>query len=154
MTVCISGRDWYWRTQDSFCRSTYLMCANALPVHIMCMCAACLCQGHWITWNWNSDWSWTTMWVLGMEARSPERAASALNHRAISPVLISNPAPQLFVDLKDERNFTSLRRMLQDSFYWSFFFFLFSFMCVNMVYIHVWMHIYTCVYMQIYVLCE
>jgi hypothetical protein len=31
-------------------------------------------------------WLWATMWLLGIELRTSGRAASALNHRAISPV--------------------------------------------------------------------
>ena len=42
---------------------------------------------HWhqISWNWSYRQVWAAIWVLGLEPGSSGRAASALNHWAISP---------------------------------------------------------------------
>ena len=55
--------------------------------------------GRWIPRNWSDRWLWAATWVLGVEPGASLRA-SALNHWAISPVLISrllrNPHADLF----------------------------------------------------------
>ena len=56
------------------------MCTGVLPV---CM-SVWRCQ---IPWNWRQLWA--AMWVLGIEPRSSGRTASALNHWADSPALVS-----------------------------------------------------------------
>ena len=54
------------------------MCNCVLPA---CM-YMCRCQ---VSWNWSYRQLWAAMWVLGMEPGPSGRAASALNHWAISP---------------------------------------------------------------------
>lgn len=51
-----------------------------------------MCGSHWgqkrvlVSWNWCYRWMWVVMWVLGvMDLMSSARAASAVNHQAISP---------------------------------------------------------------------
>ena len=40
----------------------------------------------WILWNWRYGWLWPAMWVVGIKPDFSGRAASVLNHWAISPV--------------------------------------------------------------------
>jgi hypothetical protein len=42
-------------------------------------------RGHQILWNWSHRWLWTTKWVLRTKLRFCARAASTLNHWAMSP---------------------------------------------------------------------
>ena len=52
---------------------------------------------HWLPQNWRNRWLWT-MWELGIKHRFAAKAASALNHWAISaailPVLSVQPLPK------------------------------------------------------------
>lgn len=53
-------------------------------VHHVCqvpMEAGRSCQ---MLYNWSYRWLYDTVWVLGIESGSCERAVSALSHRAIS----------------------------------------------------------------------
>lgn len=64
-------------------------CFNGMYV---CVPPACLVSTetrsrHWISQNWSYKRQWTTLWVLGINAKFSGRADSAHNHGAISPIL-------------------------------------------------------------------
>lgn len=59
-----------------FCYYYFFMCIGIFP--------ACYVWGRLVPWNWS--WQlWAATWVLGTEPESFGRAASVLNHWAISP---------------------------------------------------------------------
>lgn len=60
------------------------------------MCAVLMETTWWhqILWDWTERQVWVTMWVLEMS--SPQRAASALKHGAVSPT------PMIFVHKKQQ----------------------------------------------------
>lgn len=59
-----------------YCRCINVLLASLMPAEVR--------SGSWILWNWNYEWLWTSIWVLGTEPRPSASAINVFNHYTIS----------------------------------------------------------------------